>query len=53
MLDIRKNLISERVVIYWDMLPRVVVQSLSLQASKNDGDVALSGHRHGLMVWLR
>ena len=38
-LDIRKNLISTRVVMHWHRLPREVVDSLSIKMSKECIDV--------------
>ena len=47
-LDIRKHLFSRRVVMQRNRLPRDVVESLSLEVSRNRVDVALrdmvSGH---------
>jgi len=56
-LDIRKKLLSERVIMHWHRLPRQLVGSLSLEVFKNCGDVALkdlvSGHGgNGLVVGL-
>ena len=40
-MDIRKNLFSERVVKYWNRLPREVLKSLSTEVFKKHVDVAL------------
>jgi len=46
--DVRRNLLSERLVLQWHRLPREVVESLSLEVFKKRVDVALrdvvSGH---------
>ena len=52
-LDIRKNLLSQRVLKHWHRLPREVVKSPCLEVFKNRVDAALrdmvSGHgRDGL-----
>ena len=53
-MDIRKHFFSEREVLQWQGLPRVVVQSPSLELFRNCGDVALravvSGHGGGGLV---
>ncbi len=56
-MDMRKNFLSEIVVMNWNGLPREVVEPLSMEVLKKHGDVALrdmvSGHRgDGLTVGL-
>jgi len=41
MLDTVKKFFSERVVRYWNTVPRKVVDSLSLEVLNKHGDVAL------------
>ena len=40
-MDIRKKLLSRRMVSYWNRLPREVMESLSLEVLKEREDVIL------------
>jgi len=40
-LDIRKNIFTERVVKHWNRLPRVAVESPSLEVLKKQEDMAI------------
>ena len=40
-MDIKKNFLTERVIKYWNRLPREVVESPSLEVFKRRVDVAL------------
>ena len=56
-MNIKKTFFSKRVVRYWHRLPRVVLESPSLEMFKNNGDVTvrdmISGHGgDGLMAGL-
>lgn len=50
-LGIRKNFISERVVMHWQRLPREGVGSPSLEVSQDGGGVALSDVVSGQYWW--
>lgn len=45
-MDIRKNFIMEGVVRLWNMLPRELVESSSLELLKGHMNVALRDHTH-------
>ena len=49
-LNVGKNL-SERVIKHWHRLPREVVEPLSLEVFKKEGDVALRGMVCGQHWW--
>ena len=40
-MNIRKNLFSERVITYWNKLPRDTIESLSQEVVKKHVDVVL------------
>ena len=40
-MDIRKNIFTERVVKHWNRLPRVAVESPSLEVLKKQEDMAI------------
>ena len=50
-LDIRNNFFSQRAVMQWHRLPREVVEPLSLEVFKKEGDVALRGMVCGQHWW--